>query len=288
MGDVLTQQNWDAVAAALLAGTMPEGDRSVLVASHVAEAYPEIAPGASLVVEGGGDPVTVTVAGVFDATKTAAFGGDHGNLGLDAAVLYAPAGLFQQLLPGAAPLDYAWSVVSDPSQDQAVAAGLEALVARHPEVGLDTYASRVEAFRQSNTMIYDALEVVSWLILLFGVVNLVNTTLSNQLTRRREQAMLRTLGMTRRQLGTMIAWEGLCYALTAAGATLAIGLPVAVGVCRTVSSLSYGGTIVPYQFPLPEMALFLGVLFGLELLLSGWSIRREEKDGLLERIGQRP
>ena len=169
-------------------------------------------------------------------------------------------------------------MVSDPSQDQAVAAGLESLVARHPEVGLDTYASRVEAFRQSNTMIYDALEVVSWLILLFGVVNLVNTTLSNQLTRRREQAMLRTLGMTRRQLGTMIAWEGLCYALTAAGATLAIGLPVAVGVCRTVSSLSYGGTIVPYQFPLPEMALFLGVLFGLELLLSGWSIRREEKD----------
>ena len=76
--------------------------------------------------------------------------------------------------------------------------------------------------------------------------------------------------------------------LTAAGATLALGLPVAVGVCRTVSSLSYGGTIVPYQFPLPEMALFLGVLFGLELLLSGWSIRREEKDGLLERIGQRP
>ena len=71
-------------------------------------------------------------------------------------------------------------------------------------------------------------------------------------------------------------------------AAQAIGLPVAVGVCRTVSALSYGGTIVPYQFPLPEMALFLGVLFGLELLLSGWSIRREEKDGLLERIGQRP
>ena len=44
MGDVLTQQNWDTVAARLLAGTMPEGDRSVLVASHVADAYPEIAP----------------------------------------------------------------------------------------------------------------------------------------------------------------------------------------------------------------------------------------------------
>ena len=57
---------------------------------------------------------------------------------------------------GRRPWTNAWSVVSDPDQDQAVAAGLEALVARHPEVGLDTYASRVEAFRQSNTMIYDA------------------------------------------------------------------------------------------------------------------------------------
>ena len=287
MGDVLTQQNWDAVAASLLAGTMPEGDRSVLVASHVADAYPEIAPGASLVVEGGGDPVTVTVAGVFDATKTAACGGGHGTWGWTPPSSAPRRACSSSCCRGGAP---GLRLVRGqrPDQDQAVAAGLEALVARHPEVGLDTYASRVEAFRQSNTMIYDALEVVSWLILLFGVVNLVNTTLSNQLTRRREQAMLRTLGMTRRQLGTMIAWEGLCYALTAAGATLAIGLPVAVGVCRMVSALSYGGTIVPYQFPLPEMALFLGVLFGLELLLSGWSIRREEKDGLLERIGQRP
>ncbi len=67
---------------------------------HVADAYPGDRPRGPLVVEGG-DPVTVTVAGVFDATKTAAFGGGHGNLGLDAAVLYAPAGLFQQLLPGA-------------------------------------------------------------------------------------------------------------------------------------------------------------------------------------------
>lgn len=101
--------------------------------------------------------------------------------------------------------------------------------------------------------------------------------------------MLRTLGMTRRQLGTMIAWEGLCYAPhRRRGHPGHRPAGWRWGAAGRVSSLSYGGTIVPYQFPLPEMALFLGVLFGLELLLSGWSIRREEKDGLLERIGQRP
>ena len=100
--------------------------------------------------------------------------------------------------------------------------------------------------------------------------------------------MLRTLGMTRRQLGTMIAWEGLCYALTAAGATLAIGLPVAVGVLPDGQFPLLRGDHRPLPVPPAEMALFLGVLFGLELLLSGWSIRREEKGGLLERIGQRP
>ena len=288
MGDVLTQQNWDAVAAALLAGTMPEGDRSVLVASHVADAYPEIAPGASLVVEGAGTRSPSPWRGSLTPPRRLPSEGATGTWGWT-----PPSSMPRRPVPAAAAgggfPDYAWSVVSDPSQDQGVAAGLEALVANHPEVGLDTYASRVEAFRQSNTMIYDALEVVSWLILLFGGGEPGEHHPLQPAHPAAGAGHAPTLGMTRRQLGTMIAWEGLCYALTAAG-----GHPGhrPAGGC---------GGLPDGQFPLlrgdhrplpvppaGDGPLPGGVLFGLELLLSGWSIRREEKDGLLERIGQRP
>ena len=90
--------------------------------------------------------------------------------------------------------------------------------------------------------------------------------------------------MTQKQLYQMIVCEGLCYALTAVITTVVIGLPVSVLVCRVVSSMTYGGKIVAYQFPFFEMGLFLVVLLGLEMILSFWTIRRQKKQSLIEQM----
>ena len=68
------------------------------------------------------------------------------------------------------------------------------------------------------------------------------------------------------------------------GAVLLIGLPIAVVVCREVSRRSFAGEIVPYQFPILEMGLFLLVLFGLEFLLSAWTAGRQRKQSLVEQM----
>jgi putative ABC transport system permease protein len=133
-------------------------------------------------------------------------------------------------------------------------------------------------------LIFGSMEALSWLIFLFGVVNLINTALSNQMSRRRENSILRSIGLTSRQLCRMNICEGLCYAAFAALAVLLIGLPISVVVCREVSRQSFAGEIVPYQFPILEMALFLLVLFGLEFLLSAWTAGRQKKQSLIEQI----
>lgn len=115
-------------------------------------------------------------------------------------------------------------------------------------------------------------------------MNLINTTLSNQMARKQESSVLRSVGLTQRQLYQMIVCEGLCYALTAVITTIVIGLPVSVLVCRVVSAMTYGGKIVAYQFPFFEMGLFLFVLLGLEFILSLWTIRRQKKQSLIEQI----
>ena len=63
------------------------------------------------------------------------------------------------------------------------------------------------------------MEVLSWLVFLFGVINLINTTLSNQMSRKQENSVLRSIGLTQKQLCKMNICEGLCYAFFA---TLAI------------------------------------------------------------------
>ena len=55
-------------------------------------------------------------------------------------------------------------------------------------------------------------------------------------------------------------------------------------VCREMSIAMFAGNVVPYQFPVLEMGLFILVLFGMELILSVWTIRRQKKQSLIEQM----
>ena len=78
--------------------------------------------------------------------------------------------------------------------------------------------------------------------------------------------------------------EGLCYALFATLATLIVGLPASIFACRKMSVGAFAGNVVPYKFPVLEMGLFILVLFGMELILSVWTIRRQKKQSLIEQM----
>lgn len=281
MCDMLTQDNRAQIEAALVEGTMPADDHSILVAEKIDEALESVYLGATVQLSLGGDPVPVTVVGILDDMKIP---DGHGKAGMDAPNLYAPEAIFREQAPGVENFDYSWSIVSDPQKAQTVQAGLEAVVAGNADLGLDTFAEKAEYLRQVDAFGIGAFQVLSWLIFLFGVVNLINTTLSNQVARQRENNILRTVGLTRRQLYQMTVCEGLCYALTALAATLAVGLPIAIVACRFMSAATYGGRILPYQFPFLEMGLFADVLLILEGVLSWWTIRRQKSQSLIEQL----
>ncbi len=193
-------------------------------------------------------------------------------------------GLRREIHPEIESFDYSWSIVSDPKKAERVEAGLQEILSGHSNLGLDTIGVHIEYEKMQSGLIFGGLRALSWLIFLFGVVNLINTTLSNQMSRKRENSILRSVGLTGKQLCRMNICEGLCYAAFAALAVLLIGLPIAVVVCREVSRQSFAGEIVPYQFPILEMGLFLLVLFGLEFLLSAWTASRQRKQSLVEQM----
>ena len=63
-----------------------------------------------------------------------------------------------------------------------------------------------------------------------------------------------------------------------------LGLPLSMAVCAEVSKKSFAGAVVPYQFPFLQMGLFLLVLFGMEVVLSVWMVRRQKKQSLVEQM----
>lgn len=76
----------------------------------------------------------------------------------------------------------------------------------------------------------------------------------------------------------------ICYAFSAALATLAVGLPIAVLAARKFSEMTFDGVIMPYSFPFLQMGLFVLVLFGLEVILSFWTMRRQKNQSLVEEM----
>ena len=47
---------------------------------------------------------------------------------------------------------------------------------------------------------------------------------------------------------------------------------------------AFASAVVPYQFPFLQMGLFLLVLFGMEVVLSVWMVRRQKKQSLAEQM----
>ena len=225
--------------------------------------------------------MTVTISGLFDTSEMT---NGHGALTMDSAGLFAPEELFRELHPEIKSFDYSWSIVSDPKKAESVESRLKELVSGRSNLGMDTIATHIEYEKMQSSIIFGSLQALSWLIFLFGVVNLINTTLSNQMSRKRENSILRSVGLTGRQLCRMSAIEGMCYAFFAAFTVLILGLPLSVAVWAEVSKKSFAGTVVPYQFPFLQMGLFLLVLFGMEVILSVWMVRRQKKQSLVEQM----
>ena len=281
MCDILTEQNYSAVEAALIDGTMPPDARSIIIDSYTSNNN-NIGAGATVELISGKSTLPVTISGVFDSKSIPTNG--HGVLHLDGPLEYAPEALFHELHPEITSFDYSWSIVNDPKKTEAVKSGLKNIVASYNNIALDEINTAIEYEKMSNTLAFGSMEVLSWMVFLFGVINLINTTLSNQIARKRENSILRSIGLTQKQLCKMNICEGLCYALFATLATLIVGLPASIFACRKMSIGAFAGNVVPYKFPVLEMGLFILVLFGMELILSVWTIRRQKKQSLIEQM----
>ena len=281
MCDMLTDSNRMDVEAALVSGAMPADIHSILLGTSYQKHHTDMDVGSTMELTLGQGTVTVTISGLFDAAKTA---NGHGALTMDSAGLFAPEELFHELHPEIENFDYSWSIVSDPKKAESVESSLQEIVSGRSNLGMDTIATHIEYEKMQSSIIFGSLQALSWLIFLFGVVNMINTTLSDQISRKRENSILRSVGLTGKQLCRMSVTQGMCYALFASLMVLILGVPLSMVICAEVSKKSFAGTVVPYQFPFPQMGLFLLVLFGMEVILSVWMMRRQKKQSLVEQM----
>jgi len=173
MYDILTEQNYSVVEAALIDGTLPPNARSIIIDSHTSNNN-NIGAGETVELISGKSTLPVTISGVFDNKSIQTNG--HGALHIDGPLEFAPEALFHELHPEITSFDYSWSIVSDPKKADHVEAELKNIVASHSNIALDEINTAIEFEKMSNSLAFGSMEVLSWMVFLFGVINLINTT----------------------------------------------------------------------------------------------------------------
>lgn len=279
--DMITKENRKLLTQAVVEGSMPDNNGILLPYEYRGFDGKE-KWGETIELSLGEKTIPVTILGFFDADQIV-FASGHGTLGVDGPMMFLPEELFQELIPDVTHFDYSWDIVCDSDKSEKVGKALENLVVSHTDIGLDTFEDRVDSFGYMS-VVYGIMQVISWFIFLFGVINLINTTLSNQYSRRQENSVLRSVGLAPKQLTQMAVWEGMGYVVSSILLMLAIGLPITLLVWRKFSISAYAGRILPYEFPWLQMGVYVVVLVTVEFILSVWTIRRQKKQSLIEQM----
>ena len=143
-----------------------------------------------------------------------------------------------------------------------------------------TYAGEFESTRSMFLLLGGAL---SFIVGLVGVLNFFNAILTGITARRRELAVLQSIGMTARQLRIMLALEGLLY--TVGAALLALAL-VVVTVPILGPGLSRLLWFFTYRFTLWPIAAVLPLFAALGILIPVLSCRAAQRYSVVERLRQ--
>ena len=143
-----------------------------------------------------------------------------------------------------------------------------------------TYAGEFESTRSMFLLLGGAM---SFIVGLVGVLNFFNAILTGITARRRELAVLQSIGMTARQLRTMLALEGLFYTVGAALLALALIAVTAPFVGPALNSLIWFFT---YRFTVWPIAVVLPLFGALGVLIPVLSCRAAQRYSVVERLRQ--
>ena len=170
----------------------------------------------------------------------------------------------------------------DEAQEAAVGEALEQMVAERAELDLETLAERRVVYARNADQIFGAISGLAVFIMMFSILSMINTLITNIVTRRQELAMLESIGMGRGQIRRMLLGESLLLVLAAVGVTMTIGT-----LCGyTLSKLLYqmGAFYMAFRFPVGLALAYGSVLTIVPILITIVTMHGFAKDALVERL----
>jgi ABC-type antimicrobial peptide transport system permease subunit len=117
-------------------------------------------------------------------------------------------------------------------------------------------------------------------IAVFGLISLINTLMTNIISRQQEFGILQSVGLSSKQFSKMLQTECFYYIAGTAILTLTIGTLAGFILCKVFNQV---GTLT-YHFPVLEISIYFAALFFILAAYSVFSVRYSKRHPVIERI----
>ncbi len=152
-----------------------------------------------------------------------------------------------------------------------------------PSMDFESKATYTSSFDDLTSLIITIGGALSIIIGIIGIANFVNSVLTSVITRKKEFAMLQSIGMTGKQLKRMLSFEGMYYAVGTMVASAVLGVLFSVVVVRGISS---GIWFFTYRFVMWPLLVIYPFLILLTVAIPALLYRQIARASIIERLRQ--
>lgn len=125
--------------------------------------------------------------------------------------------------------------------------------------------------------------VLTVLISLFSFINLLNTSITNAITRKHDYALLEATGMTKKQIGKTQRTENLIYLFGSFIGSCILGIPMGVILCSCISQIP-GLSYFEYRFPVLFVFFYFMAVLLVYRIVNIYQNKLFAKQSVVERI----
>ena len=173
-------------------------------------------------------------------------------------------------------------VSTEAEMEAGIGEALAQMIADRPELSMETLAERRPVYEQNADQQFGAISGLAVFIMMFSILSMMNTLITNIVTRKQELAMLESVGMGKGQIRKMLLGESLLLVIAIVGITMTVGT-----LCGYIlSSVLYdnGAFYMAFRFPAASALVYTCVLTAVPLLITFVFLHTFSREALVERL----
>lgn len=179
-------------------------------------------------------------------------------------------------------LNSLFMVRADRTKEAEIEKELQSLIDNNPMLSMGTAREMIKQGEESFNTFFAVILGLSIFIIMFSVLNMLNTLITNILTRKHEFAMFQSIGMTTGQLSLMIQTEGLILVVVNLIITAIVGSGVGYVLVKGIRSL--GADYMHFVFPGWMYLGYAAFTIMVPVVMSAVMTKSFQKEALVDRL----